>query len=451
MIDKQKTISSEISFTGIGLHTGKESTVTLKPLKENSGIIFKRIDFDEPVYIKALLENVVSTKRGTTIGKKNVKIYTIEHLLSALYALQVDNLLVEIDNDELPILDGSSKIFFNNILDCGLSEQIAEREYYKISEVLHYYDENSDIVLKILPSKEFSVTFESDFPFKGVGKQEFTLNSIFEYNKEISSARTFCSLDEINYLKKNNLIKGGSLENSVIFLSEKNTKNDIKKIEEYLSEDLIYDDSSNTVNNIKLRYDDEPVRHKVLDLIGDLSLLGKPIIGHVYSYKSGHRSNIEFGRLIKEMNSNFKFNKEEIKQIIPHREPFLLIDEIIGGIRGYSVIAKKNVVNSDYFFKGHFPDNPIMPGVLILESMAQASCFLSINNVENANEKMMLLSVVNSSKFIKKVIPGDELILRVKLIKIRLGSANMEGIATVNNQIVAKSNFMATIVDKSDE
>ena len=451
MIDKQKTISSEISFTGIGLHTGKESTVTLKPLKENSGIIFKRIDFDEPVYIKALLENVVSTKRGTTIGKKNVKIYTIEHLLSALYALQVDNLLVEIDNDELPILDGSSKIFFNNILDCGLSEQSAEREYYKISEVLHFYDENSDIVLKILPSKEFSVTFESDFPFKGVGKQKFTLNSIYEYNKEISSARTFCSLDEINYLKKNNLIKGGSLENAVIFLSEKNTKNDIKKIEEYLSEDLIYDDSSNTVNNIKLRYDDEPVRHKVLDLIGDLSLLGKPIIGHVYSYKSGHRSNIEFGRLIKEMNSNFKFNKEEIKQIIPHREPFLLIDEIIGGIRGYSVIAKKNVVNSDYFFKGHFPDNPIMPGVLILESMAQASCFLSINNVENANEKMMLLSVVNSSKFIKKVIPGDELILRVKLIKIRLGTAILEGIAMVNNQIVAKSNFMATIVDKSDK
>ena len=451
MIDKQKTISSEISFTGIGLHTGKESTVTLKPLKENSGIIFKRIDFDEPVYIKALLENVVSTKRGTTIGKKNVKIYTIEHLLSALYALQVDNLLVEIDNDELPILDGSSKIFFNNILDCGLSEQSAEREYYKISEVLHFYDENSDIVLKILPSKEFSVTFESDFPFKGVGKQKFTLNSIYEYNKEISSARTFCSLDEINYLKKNNLIKGGSLENAVIFLSEKNTKNDIKKIEEYLSEDLIYDDSSNTVNNIKLRYDDEPVRHKVLDLIGDLSLLGKPIIGHVYSYKSGHRSNIEFGRLIKEMYSNFKFNKEEIKQIIPHREPFLLIDEIIGGIRGYSVIAKKNVVNSDYFFKGHFPDNPIMPGVLILESMAQASCFLSINNVENANEKMMLLSVVNSSKFIKKVIPGDELILRVKLIKIRLGTAILEGIAMVNNQIVAKSNFMATIVDKSDK
>jgi UDP-3-O-[3-hydroxymyristoyl] N-acetylglucosamine deacetylase/3-hydroxyacyl-[acyl-carrier-protein] dehydratase len=448
---KQKTISSEISFSGTGLHTGEECTITLKPLKENSGIIFKRIDFDEPVYIKALLENVVSTKRGTTIGKKNVKIHTIEHLLSALYALQIDNLLVEIDNDELPILDGSSEIFFNNILNSGLNVQTAERDYYKISEPLHYYDENSDIVLKILPSKEFSVTFESDFPFRGVGKQEFTLNSISDYSKEISSARTFCSLDEINYLKKNNLIKGGSLENAVIFLSEKNTKNDIKKIEEYLSEDLIYDDSSKTVNNIKLRYDDEPVRHKVLDLIGDLSLLGKPIIGHVYSYKSGHRSNIKFGRLIKEMSSNFKFNKEEIKQIIPHREPFLLIDEIIGGIRGSSVIAKKNVVNSDYFFKGHFPDNPIMPGVLILESMAQASCFLSFDNVENTNQKMMLLSIVNSSKFIKKVTPGDELILRVKLIKIRLGTANMEGIATVNNQIVAKANFMATIVDKNNE
>ena len=450
-MDKQKTLSSEVSFSGIGLHTGEKSTLTLKPLKENSGIIFKRVDIDEPVYIEALLENVVSTNRGTAIGKNDVIIYTVEHLLSALYALEIDNLLIEIDNIEPPILDGSSKIFFNNILNGGLTEQLAAREYYKISEPIHYYDENSDIVLKILPSKEFSVTFESDFPFKDIGKQKFTLSSLSEYIKEISSARTFCSLDEISYLKKDNLAKGGSLDNAVIFLSEKNTKDDISKIEEYLGGNLIYDDSSNTVNNTELRYSDEPVRHKILDLIGDLSLLGKPIIGHIHSYKSGHRSNVEFGKLIKEMNSNFKFSKEEIKTIIPHRKPFLLIDEIIGGIRGSSVIAKKNVVNSDYFFKGHFPNNPIMPGVLILESMAQASCFLSFDNVENADQKMMLLSVINSSKFIKKVIPGDELILRVKLIKIRLGTANMEGIAMVNNKIVAKANFMATIVDRNNE
>ncbi len=450
-MDKQKTISSEVSFSGIGLHTGETSNLTLKPLKENSGIIFKRIDFDEPIYIEAILENVVSTNRGTVIGKNNIKIHTIEHLLSAIYALEIDNLLIEIDNIEPPILDGSSEIFFNTILNCGLNEQIADRDYYKVSEPIYYYDDNSDIALKILPSKEFSVTFESDFPFKGIGKQKFTLNSLSEYSKDISSARTFCSLDEISYLKKDNLIKGGSLKNAVIFLSEVNTKNDVDKIQEYLGENLIYDDSSNTLNNTKLRYDDEPVRHKVLDLIGDLSLLGKPIIGHIHSYKSGHRSNVEFGKLIKEMGSDFKFNKEEIKKIIPHREPFLLIDEIIGGIRGFSVIAKKNVVNSDYFFKGHFPDNPIMPGVLIVESMAQASCFLSFNNVKNRNKKMMLLSVINSSKFIKKVIPGDELILRVKLIKIRLGTANMVGVATVNNQIVAKANFMATIVDKNNE
>ncbi len=450
-MDKQKTISSEVSFSGIGLHTGEISNLTLKPLKENSGIIFKRIDFDEPIYIEAILENVVSTNRGTVIGKNNIKIHTIEHLLSAIYALEIDNLLIEIDNIEPPILDGSSEIFFNTILNCGLNEQIADRDYYKVSEPIYYYDDNSDIALKILPSKEFSVTFESDFPFKGIGKQKFTLNSLSEYSKDISSARTFCSLDEISYLKKDNLIKGGSLKNAVIFLSEVNTKNDVDKIQEYLGENLIYDDSSNTLNNTKLRYDDEPVRHKVLDLIGDLSLLGKPIIGHIHSYKSGHRSNVEFGKLIKEMSSDFKFNKEEIKKIIPHREPFLLIDEIIGGIRGFSVIAKKNVVNSDYFFKGHFPDNPIMPGVLIVESMAQASCFLSFDNVKNRNKKMMLLSVINSSKFIKKVIPGDELILRVKLIKIRLGTANMVGVATVNNQIVAKANFMATIVDKNNE
>ncbi|MAX30373.1 MAG: bifunctional UDP-3-O-[3-hydroxymyristoyl] N-acetylglucosamine deacetylase/3-hydroxyacyl-ACP dehydratase [Candidatus Marinimicrobia bacterium] len=450
-MDKQKTISSEVSFSGIGLHTGEISNLTLKPLKENSGIIFKRIDFDEPIYIEAILENVVSTNRGTVIGKNNIKIHTIEHLLSAIYALEIDNLLIEIDNIEPPILDGSSEIFFNTILNCGLNEQIADRDYYKVSEPIYYFDDNSDIALKILPSKEFSVTFESDFPFKGIGKQKFTLNSLSEYSKDISSARTFCSLDEISYLKKDNLIKGGSLKNAVIFLSEVNTKNDVDKIQEYLGENLIYDDSSNTLNNTKLRYDDEPVRHKVLDLIGDLSLLGKPIIGHIHSYKSGHRSNVEFGKLIKEMSSDFKFNKEEIKKIIPHREPFLLIDEIIGGIRGFSVIAKKNVVNSDYFFKGHFPDNPIMPGVLIVESMAQASCFLSFDNVKNRNKKMMLLSVINSSKFIKKVIPGDELILRVKLIKIRLGTANMVGVATVNNQIVAKANFMATIVDKNNE
>ena len=450
-MDKQKTISSEVSFSGIGLHTGEISNLTLKPLKENSGIIFKRIDFDEPIYIEAILENVVSTNRGTVIGKNNIKIHTIEHLLSAIYALEIDNLLIEIDNIEPPILDGSSEIFFNTILNCGLNEQIADRDYYKVSEPIYYYDDNSDIALKILPSKEFSVTFESDFPFMGIGKQKFTLNSLSEYSKDISSARTFCSLDEISYLKKDNLIKGGSLKNAVIFLSEVNTKNDVDKIQEYLGENLIYDDSSNTLNNTKLRYDDEPVRHKVLDLIGDLSLLGKPIIGHIHSYKSGHRSNVEFGKLIKEMSSDFKFNKEEIKKIIPHREPFLLIDEIIGGIRGFSVIAKKNVVNSDYFFKGHFPDNPIMPGVLIVESMAQASCFLSFDNVKNRNKKMMLLSVINSSKFIKKVIPGDELILRVKLIKIRLGTANMVGVATVNNQIVAKANFMATIVDKNNE
>ena len=450
-MDKQKTISSEVSFSGIGLHTGEISNLTLKPLKENSGIIFKRIDFDEPIYIEAILENVVSTNRGTVIGKNNIKIHTIEHLLSAIYALEIDNLLIEIDNIEPPILDGSSEIFFNTILNCGLNEQIADRDYYKVSEPIYYFDDNSDIALKILPSKEFSVTFESDFPFMGIGKQKFTLNSLSEYSKDISSARTFCSLDEISYLKKDNLIKGGSLKNAVIFLSEVNTKNDVDKIQEYLGENLIYDDSSNTLNNTKLRYDDEPVRHKVLDLIGDLSLLGKPIIGHIHSYKSGHRSNVEFGKLIKEMSSDFKFNKEEIKKIIPHREPFLLIDEIIGGIRGFSVIAKKNVVNSDYFFKGHFPDNPIMPGVLIVESMAQASCFLSFDNVKNRNKKMMLLSVINSSKFIKKVIPGDELILRVKLIKIRLGTANMVGVATVNNQIVAKANFMATIVDKNNE
>ena len=449
-MEKQKTIFSDISFKGIGLHTGQNSKITLKPSKENSGVVFKRIDLTKPVFIKAEYHNVISTDRGTTIGNDNVKIHTIEHILSAIYALGIDNLLIEIDNVEPPILDGSSVIFYNDIIKNGIVEQNSEKKYFKISEPIHYFDENSDISLSIIPSDQFSITFKSDFPFEGVGKQEYTMNSLSDYHDEISLARTFCSLDEINYLKDRNLIKGGSLDNAVIYISKQNNEKDLEKINKYLDENLYFDSKSITVNNVELRYSDEVVRHKILDLIGDLSLIGKPIIGHVIASKSGHRTNVKFGEIIQEMNSDFKFNKDEVKNVIPHREPFLLIDEIIGGIRGKSVIAKKNVVSSDYFFQGHFPKRPIMPGVLILESMAQASCFLSFDNVDNKNKKMMLLSVVNSSKFIKKVLPGDELILRVVLKKIRLGTASMESIAYVDNNIVAKASFMATIVDKNE-
>ena len=451
MIKNQKTILSEVAFSGIGLHTGTQSNIILKPALSDIGIIFIRTDLEKPVQIKAILENVIDTIRGTNIGLNGVKIFTVEHLLSAIYALEIDNLYIEIDNIEPPILDGSSQDFVEGILKSGFKELKERKKYLKIIKPISLYDEKSDIKLDILPADNFSVSFECEFEFGNIGKQCYDLSSLVHYTQEISPARTFCSLDELTYLKENNLIKGGDISTGIVFLNNNNNKKDLLRVKEQLNLDIDVENSNTqTLNNIKLRYADEPVRHKILDLIGDLSLLGQPILGHVKSYKSGHKSNIEFGKKIKSSTSNFKFSKEEIKKVIPHRDPFLFIDEIIEGIPGKSVIAIKHVSLDDDFFMGHFPENPIMPGVLILECMAQASCFLSLDTVTNRQNKMMLFSIIDSAKFMKKVVPGDDLYIEVELKKIKLGTASLKGIAKVNNQIVAKAEFKATIVNKDD-
>ncbi len=446
----QKTILNEISFSGIGLHTGAQSNINLKPAPIDTGVVFIRTDLEKQVHIKAILDNVIDTVRGTNIGVDEIRIFTVEHLLSAIYALEIDNVYIEIDNIEPPILDGSSTDFYKGILKAGLKELDKKKKYIKIIDPILFYDEKSNIKLEIFPSDEFSVSFECDFEFGNIGKQIFKLNSLKNYAKEISAARTFCSLDELTYLKENDLIKGGDINMGIIFLNNNDT-NDLIEVKKNLNLDIdIHKSTSQTLNNIQLRYDDEPVRHKILDLIGDLSLLGKPILGHVKSYKSGHRTNIEFAKMIQSSFSTFKFNKKEIKNTIPHRDPFLLIDKIIGGVPGKTVTAIKHVSLDDYFFKGHFPDNPIMPGVLILECMAQASCFLSLDKILDKQNKMMLFSIIDSAKFIKKVVPGDDLYIEVELKKIKLGTASLRGIAKVNNEIVSKAEFKATIVNKND-
>ena len=452
MIKKQRTIKKIIDFSGIGLHTGVETNMSFLPAKENEGIVFLYVDEERPEYnvsIKASIDNVIETNRGTTIAWEGHRIYTVEHVLSALYALNIDNLLIQINNCEPPIFDGSSICFIDEILKVGTHELSAKREYLKITETINYYDEKSDISLSIKPSDTFKISFECDFSFGDIGKQKYHLNSLDEYVDQIARARTFCSSDELLYLKENNLINGATLDSGIVFIN-KSKKIDIEKIKDSLGIELKKTDKKGKLlNNKKLRYEDEPVRHKILDLIGDISLIGKPIIGHIISYKSGHRTNIEFAKKIKMLDSNFKFNRRQIMDVIPHRDPFLLIDEVIGGIPGKKVIAVKDVSPDDYFFKGHFPDKPIMPGVLILECMAQTSCFLSFNTVNNRTEKMMLLSVVNSSKFIKKVVPGDKLFIEVELLKFRLNTASIRGIAKVDEQIVSKAEFMATVVDKN--
>ena len=450
MNENQKTVLNQIKFSGVGLHTGVFSRLVLKPAPSNTGIIFIRKDLDNPVQIKAIIDNVINCNRGTTIGYKNISVHTVEHLLSSLFGLRIDNVLIEIDNIEVPILDGSSQTFVDKILKVGIVDLKQKKEYIKINESIEHV--NGDSIIKVSPSNIYSATYNANYGYGNMNNRKFTLHSISEYKKEICSARTFCSIDELEYLKENNLIKGVNVNSGIVFINEGNTQSDIDKINKDFNVELKFD--SDTKSNVKLRFSDEPVRHKILDLIGDFALLGKTILGHIDSFKGGHLSNIEIMKIIKSKYCDnikeMKFNKEEIKEIIPHRDPFLLIDEIIGGIPGKTAVAIKNVTKDDYFFKGHFPEKPIMPGVLILECMAQTSCFLSFNNVKEKNDKMMLLSMIKSSKFIKKVLPGDQLIINVRLLKYRLGTAHIIGEARVNEELVSKAEFMATVVGKND-
>tara|TARA_B110000438_G_scaffold300049_1_gene351543 strand:+ start:235 stop:1581 length:1347 start_codon:yes stop_codon:yes gene_type:complete len=448
MIEFQKTILTNLEIKGIGLHTGEKSKIKIKPAKENSGIIFLRVDFKKPVEIKATIENVIDCNRGTTIGIGAVKIFTIEHLMSALSGLGIDNVLIEIDNIEPPILDGSSKGFVDEILKVGTKKLPKLKKYIKIIEPITYSNHTNNVNIEIRPSNTFSVQFDGDFQYGNIGQQSFTFDSHEDYIKEVSMSRTFCSLNELIYLKNEGLIKGGNIDNALVFLDENQNQDEIGKVKKAFNIDISMVNKTLILNDKKLRYENEPARHKVLDLIGDFSLLGYSIIGHIHSHGGGHQSNIEVVKMVNNLiKDKFIFNKDEIKKIIPHREPFLLIDNIIARTDKY-VSAIKYINPEEYFFEGHFPNNPIMPGVLIVESMAQASCFLSINSNNFDAGKIMLLSSIKSSKFISKVLPRDILFIEVELLKYKLGTAFIKGSVKVNNKVVAKAEFMATMSSK---
>tara|TARA_Y100001970_G_scaffold293605_1_gene441535 strand:- start:9241 stop:10611 length:1371 start_codon:yes stop_codon:yes gene_type:complete len=452
----QQTINKSVSFSGVGLHKGEKVTMKLNPSSENFGIIFKRVDLDNKIEIKADVNHVVSTKRGTTIGKNGVRIHTIEHILSALHALGIDNLLIEIDSSEVPIMDGSSKEFINEILNVGLKELDSKKDFFIIDEEFEYYDKSSGGYIKIIPYDGFKISFDIDFNIDSIGKQSFEMNSLDDYIQNVANCRTFCTYEEIYKLKSANLALGGSLDNALIFSDNNITHQDLEKINQL--DDIKISDSVSennfTLGNKKLHFDNEPVRHKVLDLIGDLYLLGKNIKGHVVSYKGGHELNVKILKKIINSNSNqdnFKFDKEQIENIIPHRDPFLLIDEIIDGRDGQYVVALKNITENEYYFKGHFPGEPIVPGVLLIETMAQTSCFLDMKNADNRNSKLMLLSNIKSARFYHTVVPGDKMYIRTDLIKYKLGTARVKGVITVNDNIVAEAEWMATMVKRKNE
>jgi len=453
MFTYQRTITEEVSFEGVGLHTGSYSKVDLKPAKVGTGIIFiLKID-NQNIEINASYKNVVETNRGTTLGIGKYKIYTVEHLLSAVYSLGIDNLFIEIDNIEPPILDGSSIDFYNGILAAGIKKYSDKKKQIKIKKPIYFLDSDNDVEMSILPYDGFKITFNASFDYGDNRKQSFVLDNIKKYFQEIASARTFCSFNELHFLKTNNLIKGASLKSGLVFMNENITDDKINNINDLFNLSVKHKDTFLTLNDVKLRYIDEQVRHKILDLIGDFALINGQIVGHIISNKSGHYTNIEFlKKIAKESvsNKNYRFNKDEIKKVIPHREPFLLIDEITDIIPGKKVLANKVFTEKDYFLEGHFPNNPIVPGVIIIECMAQASCFLSLNLVERREDKMMLLTSIKKSRFIRKVSVNETLLLEINLIKFRLNTALFSGVAKIKNEVVANAEFLATVVEKND-
>lgn len=459
---KQQTICNEINITGVGIHTGSKSTITLIPLKEDSGIIFQRIDLPGKPKVEAIFQNVFSTNRSTNIKKNNTEIQTIEHLLAAITGAQIDNILIKINNLEVPILDGSSQLFTQSIKKSGIKKQNKDKKYLKIKNKIFYKDKKSGSSYLVEPSEKLSIKVELDYKSRFLKNQIAELEDINKFEDDISSCRTFSFLHEIEDLVKNGLIKGGNLDNAIIIVEEKASDEIKEYLYKRLGKDNITFKQGELLNKKKLRYKNEPARHKLLDVIGDFTLLSPNIKAKITCFKPGHRNNLEF---VKNLNNimtenerkiapeiNFDeipfYNLNQIKEILPHREPFIFIDEIRELGKDY-IIGIKYVRNGEDYFKGHFPNEPIMPGVLQLETMAQAGGVLILSTVENPKDYLTFFLKIDNAKFKKKVIPGDTIVFRLNLISpIRRGLCHMHGKGFVNGEVVVEADLLAQIAKK---
>lgn len=459
---RQKTISKEISISGIGIHSGLKSQITICPADVDSGINFQRIDLKEKPIVKAIFSNVISTNRSTNIKNKNAEVHTIEHLMASISALEIDNLLIKIDNIEVPILDGSSKAFTKLLKDCKITSQSKVKKYIKVNKKHTINCEETDSFYLVEPSERLSVEVRLDYDKRFLKNQIAVLEDINKFETEISSARTFSFLNEVEHLIKDDLIKGGNLDNSVIIVNEK-VSEDIKVylINKFGKENLSFE-AGKLLNKKNLRFDNEPARHKLLDFIGDSFLIGSNIKAKITCFKPGHKSNLEFvKKLNKIMNEDKRkiapvvdfnekpfYNIDDIKKILPHREPFIFIDEIRDLGEDY-IVGVKYVKKDEDYFRGHFPAEPVMPGVLQLETMAQAGGVLILKTVENPQDYLTFFMKIDNAKFKKKVIPGDTIIFRLNLISpIRRGLCHMHGKGFVNGDIVVEADLLAQIAKK---
>lgn len=463
MKTKQHTISKEVSVTGVGLHTGVFSTMTFVPAKTNHGIAFQRVDLPEQPVIEADVDNVVDTSRGTTIAKGEARVHTIEHVLAALVGLEIDNILIQIDGPEPPILDGSSALFVKTLLNAGLEEQNAPRNFFELKEGVFFRDSENKIELAALPLNDYRLTVMVDYDSAVLGSQYATLNSLSEFVHEISPCRTFCFLHEIEDLYSRNLIKGGDINNAIVLVDRVLSREDVDRIAKMMGKESIEVKEEGTLNNIQLHFKNEPARHKLLDMMGDLALVGRPLKGQIMAARPGHKANVGLAKKIK--TAMLKAIKNEapvydptipplmdamkIGTILPHRYPFALLDKITY-MDDKVVIGVKNVTLNEAFFQGHFPGNPIMPGVLQIEALAQNGGILVLSSVPDPENYWTYFLGIDECRFRKPVLPGDTLIFKCELLApVKRGIAKMKGQAFVNGQVVCEATVSASIIRKS--
>lgn len=461
----QTTIKEVTSVSGVGLHTGNKVTLTFEPAPEDHGYVFQRVDLDGKPKVKADCDLVVDTSRGTTIEQNGARINTVEHVLAALAGLEIDNCLIKLDAPETPIMDGSSRPFIDLLLETGIETQKKEREYFEIPSRINYAD-GQGVEMMALPADDYRLTVMVDYNSPVLGSQHASIVNLSEFKDEISSCRTFCFLHELEMLVEHDLIKGGDLNNAIVIVDRIIKEEEMENLAKLFNKEKIEVKKEGILNNVELRFQNEPARHKLLDIVGDLALAGVPLKAQILAARPGHAANIEFAKKIKKAyleekkkikeNANVPvynpnilplYNHQEIAKILPHRHPFLLVDKIIK-LTDTEVVAVKNITGDQYFFQGHFPGEPLMPGVLQIEAMAQAGGVLVLADKENPEKWSTYFVKIENAKFKDKVVPGDTLVFRMALTgPVRRGLCMMKGEAYVGNKMVCEANMMAQIVE----
>lgn len=465
MLINQRTIQGDVSLTGTGLHTGQECTITFKPAPVNTGYMFVRNDIENCPEIPALIDNVVDVLRGTTIGIGDVKVHTTEHVLAALYGLQIDNCRIELSGPEPPVLDGSAHPFAEAILSAGIAEQDEPKNYLVIDETIEFHNPEKSVDIVALPLDSFRATVMVDYKNPALGSQHSGLFDLDkEFLREFSPCRTFCFLSEVEAMANQGIIKGAEIDNAIVIIDKQLADTEVQTLADKVGVDAshLVLGQNGILNNRELRFTNEPARHKLLDLLGDLALLGMPVKAQILAARPGHASNVEFVKQLKkyadrnklarqyqhEKKAGVIFDINAIQNILPHRYPFLLIDKIVKFKLDEKIVSIKNVTMNEPFFQGHFPGNPVMPGVLIIEAMAQTGGIMMLNGKENVKDSAVFFMSIDKARFRKPVLPGDTLVIEAVMTNMRRSICQFDAKAYVRGELVCEASLMAMVMDK---